>query len=250
MKVTEMLPSASLPLHKKKRRGPKVPIAAIAGAGAVVFVALKRKKHTVTETSTTPATLSGTAGQSDLHRHVADMVALDREMASSFRKQLEGDTLLSVPQARSILRQGADAFEQHATQLEAELGSNSSGPSAVMKKFLAVAVGAVAPLLGGARAEPVSRTLRDDVIGLRLAAVSASMLQTAANAEGQSTVASIAKDGSESFTLLSEELEAVLPEAVTMEFEQRHDQAPDPSTTNDSADQLDLAFSPAQSSNP
>lgn len=246
MKITTLLPNANLPMQKKKRRGPKFPLAAVAGGGAVALIAFK-KRHSRSEA----AMDSNTAVQStELTRHVADMVALDCEMAKSFRKQLEGDTLLSVPQARGVLRQAADAFEQHASQLETEMGSSASAPSAVMKKLLGAAVGAVAPIIGGSRTEPVSRTLRDDVIGLRLAAVSASMLNSAATAASEPALASIAKDGSESFTLLSEELEGLLPDAVVMEFEQRQDQAPDPSTTNDSADQLDLAFSPEQTATP
>lgn len=246
MHVPTILDNASIPfVQKKKRRGPRIsPLAAgIAGGSAVALVAYK-KRSVVTNRSTDSAT---EPNQGDLPRHIADMVALDQEMAKSFRKQLDGDAIISVPQARPILEQSADAFEQQASELEDELGS-SGGPSALMKKLLATMAGAVAPILGGSRSEAVSRTLRDDAVALRLASISASMLETAAKAEGNANVARIAKDGGSSFTLLAEELEGVLPDAVAMEYEQRQDMAPDPSTINDSADQVDLAFAPSNRS--
>lgn len=250
MHIPTILDNVDLPLQKKKRRGPKVsPLAmGIAGTSAVALVAYK-KRNGRSESSEPSMAAEG----SELSRHVADMVALDQEMAKSLRKQLDGEAILSIPQARPILEQSAAAYEKQAEDLESEIGSGGGGPSAVMKKFLAAAAGAVAPILGASRTEPVSRILRDDVVGLRLAAVSSSMLRTAAKAEGNEAVAVIAKDGGDSFSLLAEELEAVLPSAVEMEFEQRHDQAPDPSTVTDSAGQgaqLDPAFSPSNGSGP
>jgi len=244
MHVPTILDSTNVPfIHKKKRRGPRIsPLAAgIAGGTAVALVAYK-KRSVVTERS---AESADEAERSELDRHVADMIALDQEMAKSIRKQLDGDALLSIPHAQPILEQSADALEQQISELEDECGSNSRSPSAMMKKLLATMAGAVAPMIGASRSEAVSRTLRDDAVGLRLAAISSSMLETAAKAEGNATVARIAKDGGDSFSRLAEELEEVLPEAVQMEYDQRQDTAPDPSTINDSADQVDLAFAPS-----
>lgn len=247
MHVPTIFDNANVPfIHKKKRRGPRIsPLAAgIAGGTAVALVAYK-KRSIVTERS---ADSAEAAAPSELGRHVADMVALDQEMAKSIRKQLDGDALLSVPQAHPILEQSADALEQQISELEGECGSNGRGPSALMKKLLATMAGAVAPMIGASRSEAASRTLRDDAVGLRLAAISSSMLETAARAEGNTSVARIARDGGDSFSRLAEELEDVLPEAVKMEYEQRQEMAPDPSTINDSADQVDLAFAPSNRS--
>jgi len=219
------MPSGTLHLHNNKQhRGARIrPLAAgIAGGGAVALIAYRKRHAMHDEADTREAT-----GEShELRRHVSDMVAFDREMVSSLRKQLDGDLVDPVPSARDVLQRASDAFEQQAGQLEEELGGMNGGPSAMMKKFLAMSIGMVAPLMGGSRTEPVSRILRDDVVGMHMAAVSSSMLHTAALAERQDAIASIAKDGSESFSMLADELQTVLPDAVTMEVEQRQDRSP------------------------
>lgn len=219
-----MLPSPSIYLHRKRQhhRARRIsPLAAgVAGGGAVAYIAYRKRQ--MASPAVQPVTVE--EGESaELRRHVADMISLDHEMAKSLRKQLDGDLIENVPDARDVLRRAAEAFEQQAGQLEDELGSASHSPSAVMKKMLAMSVGAVAPLLGGARTEPVSRTLRDDVVGLHMAAVSASMLHSAARAEGSNAIASIAIDGSESFAILADDLSNLLPNAVTMEVEHRQE---------------------------
>lgn len=245
MHVPSIFDNARIPLvQKKKRRGPRIsPLAAgIAGGSAVAIVAYKRRGATNDHSPVS----AQESENGDLARHVSDMIALDQEMAKSIRKQLEGDVVLSVPQSRPILERSASAYEQQASDLEIEAGGGGGIPSGLMKKFLAAVAGAMAPVLGASRTEAVSRLLRDDAVGLRLAAISSSMLHTAAKAEGDANIARIAKEGGETFSQLAEELEGVLPDAVTMEYEQRHDQAPDPSTVNDSADQVDLAFAPSE----
>lgn len=216
---THSLPT--LPTRKKPRRRVAPLIAGLAGSSAAGLFAYRKLKNGQSMKTSTTSTATDVSSD-ELRRHVADMLALDTHILEAMRHEVSSGQLDAIPHVRAIVAKSCEAFEQQTARFNGELEQLGGAPARSFMKMAAGAAGKLVPLVQRSRSESLPRAIRDDIVALHLASVSASMLSTTALALDYERIADSAREGSESFARCAGELREALPAVVLRELLQQN----------------------------
>lgn len=161
------------------------------------------------------------ARAAELKRHLSDMIALDRELLTAIRRQLQGPELESFDSARMTLEETERALERHIADLDAEQEALGGAQGGGVKNIAASMAGAAASVVDRLRTEPVSRMLRDDYVALSLVDISYWMLRSTALAMDNERLADRAEACANEIRPLFERLGEAVPQAAMQEVIQR-----------------------------
>ena len=167
------------------RRSRTSALAFVAGAGALGAMVVSRFRRDMPE----PEEQSET----ELQRHVGDMLALIQGMVSAFDTQLASSDLPRHQKAQALVSEARATLESQALALAELLEKlHWEGPSMVKSAASSVS-GRTAGIFGRMRTNEVSRMIRDDYTALSLASISYTMLHTTGLSLHNDAVAELAQ---------------------------------------------------------
>jgi ferritin-like metal-binding protein YciE len=165
--------------------------------------------------------------------YVRDMLAVENEMHSAFRRQKHDDRLNIHPESAQLVGRIEDTIDRHLVALRQAL-ARLGGKESTLKMALGSVMGAAAGIYDGMRSDdPLSRNLRDDYIALSTAIVCYEMLHTTALASGDQHVADLAIAHLRDFAPLTVALTNAIPHAIIEELSRDGEVPP----AHDAADQ-------------
>jgi hypothetical protein len=152
-----------------------------------------------------------------LRGYVNDMLAVERDIHSAFRRHKEDRGVRTFPETRAVLQQIEDRIDVHVANLERALERLGEGES-TLKAAVGAVLGAVAGVYGKLRDDRVSRMLRDDYTALCFACVCYEMLHTTALALGHGELAELALGHLRDYTPAVMAIGELIPDVVTDEL--------------------------------
>jgi hypothetical protein len=154
-----------------------------------------------------------------LRPYIADMLALDKHIVEALERQQKDDDVRQFPAAGKWVDKTLDVLRGHVQILEKNLEGYQGGSAAgAVKGAVTGVLGAIAEVYDKIRKDAASRALRDDYTALSLAAISATMLHTAALGLRQGATADIALRHLKALTPLIVELSEIVPPIVLREL--------------------------------
>lgn len=157
-----------------------------------------------------------------LRAYVNDMLAVERDIHSAFRRHKEDRGTRTYPEAAAVLQQIEDRVDRHVASLERcleRIGQGGSTAESTVKAAVGAVLGAVEGVYAKLRDDRVSRMLRDDYTALCFACVCYEMLHTTALALGHGEIANLALEHVRDYTPAVMAIGELMPDVVTDELE-------------------------------
>jgi len=168
-----------------------------------------------------------------LATYVSDLLALERHLYEALDRQAGDSAVLDYPQAKALIDRLHTVAKTHRDGLDVHLRALGSGhPAATLKEALTTVLGMAAGVLDKVRPYSISKMLRDDYTALSMAAISYTMLHTAALGFKETATAELARQHLQDWTPLIVEISETIPSVVVREFE-RDSLAVDPSAVSE-----------------
>lgn len=155
-----------------------------------------------------------------LLQYVNDVIAMERDILNGVRVQLKDKRLEAYPELGLILSELASGSEERHELFKSLSEGEGGALGASVKEGVTAVTGALAGVYGMVREHPVSRMVRDDIIGMDVASVSYGMLLTLGLAVGHGDCARYATRGLEECPPLVVRLTDLLPSIVAEELAQ------------------------------
>lgn len=155
-----------------------------------------------------------------LQQYVGDMLAVDRHIRETIRRQRDDKLVQADADAHKVLERAEAAFDTIIAELEQHLEQVGGSATSPIKDAVSTAVGAVGSVYDKIRSEPVSKMLRDDYTALGLAAISYTQLNTTGHALNSPATAQIAARHLRQITPLITGISKIMPLVVARELAQ------------------------------
>jgi hypothetical protein len=153
----------------------------------------------------------------ELQGYVNDMLAVETELHSAFRRQKNDATVKKFPEAHRLVVRTEEIIDNHLAALK-QCAERLGGKS-TMKEAVGSVMGAAAGLYSKVRSDDkVSRVLRDDNAALSFATVCYEMLHTTALALHDTATANMALEHFKDYTPLIVDASQILPVVIVEEL--------------------------------
>lgn len=150
-----------------------------------------------------------------LQHYVSDMVAVEDQINSAVKRQLDDSHLRDHSQdATRIIQKIAQLSEQHHRHLQERLKHLGGDPASGIKEAATNVMGTLAGLYDRLRSESVSKMLRDNYTALNLATVSYTMLHTTGLALQDEETAELALRHLRHYAEMVLEINRIIPRIV------------------------------------
>jgi hypothetical protein len=153
-----------------------------------------------------------------LQAYVGDVLALERHIKEPIARQVQFDAATTSADVSRTIARIALMTDVHIRALEEQLQQLGGSAAAPLKSAVATALGAGAAAIDGVRKAKVSKSLRDDYAALSLAAISYTMLHTAALGIGDGSTATLAKRHLDDVAEVVVEIKRIMPAVVLQEL--------------------------------
>ena len=160
--------------------------------------------------------------QAVLQQYVGDMLAVDRHIHETVRRQRDDKQVQADAEAHQLLSRVESTFDALIEEMEQLLGELGGSASSPVKDAVASTVGAVGSIYDKLRSETISKMLRDDYTALGLAAISYTMLNTTGYALHDPATAQTAARHLRQITPLVTGISRLMPLAVARELADEH----------------------------
>jgi ferritin-like metal-binding protein YciE len=153
-----------------------------------------------------------------LQAYVSDVLAFERHIKEPIARQRQFDAATMCTDVTRTIARIELMTDVHIRALEEQLqqlGGSAAGP---VKSVVATVLGAGAAAIDGLRKAKVSKSLRDDYAALSLAAISYTMLHTAALGFGDGSTAALAKRHLDDVAEVAAEIKRIMPAVVLQEL--------------------------------
>jgi hypothetical protein len=154
-----------------------------------------------------------------LAAYVSDLVALEKHLSEALDRQTADRQLQHHLQAKPLLDKLRHLARVHREGLDLQLRAMGGHPLSAVTEAATAILGVAAGMLDKVRPNAVSKMLRDDYTALSLAAVSYTMLHTAALAFKENAAAELARRHLQDWTPLIVEISEVIPAVIVKELE-------------------------------
>lgn len=156
-----------------------------------------------------------------LQHYVSDMVAVEEQISSAAKRQLDDSHLRDHSQdATRIIQNIAQMAEQHERHLRDHLQNLGGDPASGIKEAATNVMGTLAGLYDRLRSESVSKMLRDNYTALNLAAISYTMLHTTGLALQDEATAELALRHLRHYAEMVIEINRIIPRIVVEDLRQ------------------------------
>lgn len=156
--------------------------------------------------------------QQILGTYVSDMIALERQILEAVDRQSNDETVRCHAQAIVTIEKIKRATQAHVVFLETHLKTLGEVTTSPLKETFITMAGMAAGVIDRVRHHAVSKDLRDDYTALSLAAVSYTMLHTAALALSDFATSELARRHLQELTPLIVEISEIIPFVVANEL--------------------------------
>lgn len=179
-------------------------------------------------------------GQKTIADYVGDIVALESHIEEALDHQLEStkdDTNAhqSIQRFHDMVKANRDLMKAH----QENVGSTGGNP--VIEAGASV-LGKAAGLIDKARAEGISKMLRDDYTAFNHAAISFTMLHTTALALGDQQTATMAAKGLRGYAGAIQEINHIISDSVVRELKNDDHTIADPNAAQENREAVDAAW--------
>lgn len=181
--------------------------------------------------------------QDVLRQYTGDIVALERHILDTVKKQADDEDVRRYPDALRVINRIRQTLEGHTTSLRERLATLGVQQQSSLKEAVTSVASAAAALIGMSRSDKVSKMLRDDYTSLGLATMSYTMLHATGLALKDSLTADLALRHLRDLTPVIVELNQVIPGIVVQEFVDQGE-AIDASVTAEAVRNTQQAWSP------
>jgi len=154
----------------------------------------------------------------EITTYVSDMIAVEKEILSPVKTQLEDPDVQSFAEVHLLLSRLRTVLEEHVDHLEHHLETLGGHPASGLKSAVSHVFGAAASAVQSVRKTKVSKSLRDDHTALSLVCVAYEMLYTSSLVTRNETTGKIALQHLEDLTSIVMEISEIIPGAVVKEL--------------------------------
>lgn len=185
----------------------------------------------------------------DLQGYVNDMLAVETEFHSTFRRQKDDEQIRECTAAHELIARTEDIIDRHLVELKACL-TRLGGKESTVKKAVGGVLGVAAGIINSVRSdESASRALRDDYAALSFGTIGYEMLHTTALAMKDQQTADLALRNLKDFAPLIMAISNMMPAVLVRELADTSKAAPDASVAADAARNTRAAWAEAAETN-
>lgn len=185
----------------------------------------------------------------DLRGYVNDMLAVETEFHSTFRRQKDDDQIRECTEAHQLIARTEDIIDRHLVGLKACL-TRLGGKESAVKKAVGGVLGVAAGIINTVRSdESASRALRDDYAALCFGTICYEMLHTTALAMKDQQTADLALGNLKDFAPLIMAISNMMPTVLVRELADARKVTPDTSVAVDAARNTRAAWAEASEAN-